>query len=95
MNSSQVQLLGFVAGTLTTLAFLPQVFSTWRTGGKDLSWTMLTMFGSGVALWLAYGLLAQAPPIIAANGLTLAQIGAIVWIKARHGRMDLAGQDAS
>ncbi len=84
MTSSQVQILGFVAGTLTTFAFLPQVLQTRRTGGKDLSWTMLTMFGSGVVLWLGYGFLVDAPPIIVANGLTIVQILAIVWIKARH-----------
>lgn len=83
MTSSQVQVLGFVAGTLTTFAFLPQVLQTRRTGGKDLSWTMLSMFGSGVGLWFVYGFLVDAPPVIVANGLTIVQIGAIVWIKAR------------
>lgn len=86
MTSSQVQILGFVAGTLTTFAFLPQVLHTWRTGGKDLSWSMLSMFGSGVALWLVYGFLVEAPPIIVANGLTLLQLAAIAAIKRRHAR---------
>ncbi len=90
MTPSQVQVLGFVAGTLTTFAFLPQVLETRRTGGKDLSWTMLSMFGSGVALWFVYGFLVDAPPVIVANGLTIVQIGAIVWIKARHAGPSLA-----
>jgi MtN3 and saliva related transmembrane protein len=83
MTSSQVQILGFVAGTLTTFAFVPQVLHTWRTGGRDLSWSMLSMFGGGVALWIVYGVLVAAPPIIVANGLTILQIAAIVAIKWR------------
>lgn len=81
MDGSLIQALGFVAGTLTTFAFTPQVIQTWRTGGRDLSWSMLALFGSGVGLWLVYGFCVQAAPIIAANGLTIVQIAAIAVIK--------------
>ena len=67
-----VTLLGFVAGTLTTLAFLPQVVKTWRSkSSKDLSISTLGMISSGVMLWLVYGLLIGDLPIIAANSVTL------------------------
>ena len=46
-----VTLLGFVAGTLTTLAFLPQVIKTWRTkSSNDLSVGTLGMISTGVLL---------------------------------------------
>lgn len=65
-------LLGFVAGTLTTLAFLPQVIKTWRTkSSNDLSMSTLSMICCGVLLWLVYGLLIGDLPIIAANAVTL------------------------
>ncbi len=67
-----VTLLGFVAGTLTTLAFLPQVVKTWRTkSSSDLSISTMGMISSGVLLWLVYGLLIGDLPIIAANSVTL------------------------
>ncbi len=67
-----VTLLGFVAGTLTTLAFLPQVVKTWRTkSSNDLSISTLGMISSGVLLWLVYGLFIGDLPIIAANSVTL------------------------
>ncbi len=67
-----VTLLGFVAGTLTTLAFLPQVVKTWRSkSSSDLSISTLGMISSGVMLWLVYGLLIGDLPIIAANSVTL------------------------
>jgi MtN3 and saliva related transmembrane protein len=86
MADPLVQILGFVAGTLTTVAFAPQVLRTWRTGGQDLSWSMLTLFGTGVCLWLVYGALLRIQPILVANGLTFVQIAAIVAIKWRRGR---------
>lgn len=65
--------IGYVAGTLTTLAFVPQVVRTWRTRSTgDLSVGMLFAFSAGVALWLIYGLGLRAWPIVVANGVTLA-----------------------
>jgi MtN3 and saliva related transmembrane protein len=67
-----VQLVGFIAGALTTAAFVPQVVKSCRTRSvDDFSLGMLLMFGAGVALWFAYGWLTDAVPIIVANGLTL------------------------
>lgn len=67
-----ITVLGFVAATLTTIAFLPQVLKVWQTrSADDLSWSMLTTFGLGVFLWLVYGLMISSPPVIAANALTL------------------------
>lgn len=72
-----VQAIGFAAATLTTVSFAPQVIRTWRFGGKDLSPIMLLLFGSGVGLWLGYGVLTGSRPVIAANALTAVQLAAI------------------
>ena len=78
-------LLGFAAGTLTTTSFIPQVHKAWRTKRcDDLSWTMLIAFGTGVLLWLVYGLLLRASPIIAANAVTLALILCLLSLKFRY-----------
>ena len=58
-----ITFFGFVAGTLTTLSFLPQVHKAWRTKRcDDLSMGMLLSFGAGVCLWLVYGLILRASP---------------------------------
>ncbi|HEX9625322.1 MAG TPA: SemiSWEET transporter [Acidiferrobacterales bacterium] len=65
-------LLGLVAGGFTTTAFLPQVVKTWRSkSAGDLSLGMFAIFSAGVALWLVYGIVIGAPPVIVANGVTL------------------------
>ena len=77
-------LIGGVAGALTTIAFVPQVIKTWRTRrADDLSIGMLLLFTLGVALWGAYGLLVGAMPVIAANGVTLILAVAMVVMKLR------------
>ncbi len=65
-------MIGVAAGTLTTIAFLPQVIKTWRTrSAKGLSLGMFSIFCTGVALWLVYGFLMNDVPIILANLVTL------------------------
>ncbi|CAA6604385.1 conserved membrane hypothetical protein [Rhodospirillaceae bacterium LM-1] len=77
--------VGMVAGALTTLAFLPQVIKTWKTRStRDISLTMFLSFTLGVALWLVYGLMMSAWPIILANLVTLALAGIILFLKLRH-----------
>jgi MtN3 and saliva related transmembrane protein len=78
-------LLGFVAGILTTLSFVPQVLHAWRSKRcDDLSWGMLLTFSAGVLLWLIYGLRLWAMPIIAANAVTLALLLTIIALKSRY-----------
>ena len=82
---SFVTLIGFAAGTLTTLSFVPQVLKTYRTKRcDDLSAGMLLAFTSGVVLWLVYGLFLRSAPIISANAVTLALLAAIGAMKIRY-----------
>lgn len=77
--------LGFVAGTLTTVSFVPQAHKAWRSKRcDDLSWGMLLVFSGGVLLWLLYGLLLGSTPIIVANAVTLVLLLAIISMKARY-----------
>lgn len=78
-------LLGFIAGILTTISFVPQVVHAWRSKRcDDLSWGMLLTFSGGVVLWLVYGFRLWAMPIIVANAVTLALLLALMALKARY-----------
>ena len=81
-----VELIGFAAALLTTTAFAPQVIRTWRLGGHELSWGMLALFGSGLVLWLVYGVARGSAPLVVANGLTLIQVLAMSAVKLRTAR---------
>ena len=78
--------LGTAAGILTTVAFVPQVWGVWKTRStRDISLGMYLVFTTGVAFWLAYGLVLGAWPIIVANSVTLALTGTVLALKLRHG----------
>ncbi|MBC7906294.1 MAG: SemiSWEET transporter [Rhodospirillaceae bacterium] len=75
-------LVGSTAACFTTLAFVPQVVKTLKTRHtRDISLAMWVMFCLGVALWLAYGLLMGAWPIILANAATLVLAGTVLAVK--------------
>ena len=79
---SPIDWLGTVAAVLTTAAFVPQAWLTFRT--RDVSGISLGMYASftcGIALWLAYGVLLDAWPIIVANAVTLVLAASILAMK--------------
>ncbi|MBO3458735.1 SemiSWEET transporter [Aetokthonos hydrillicola Thurmond2011] len=80
-----ITILGLAAGTLTTAAFLPQMFKTWQSkSAKDVSFSMLITFNIGIFLWLLYGIFLQALPIILTNALTLLFNMIILYLKVKY-----------
>jgi MtN3 and saliva related transmembrane protein len=81
-----MDLVGSLAAFLTTVAFVPQVLKIWRSrSAKDISLPMYVVFTIGVALWLVYGVLLGATPIIIANFVTLLLSVAVLIMKLRWG----------
>ncbi len=79
-------ILGFAAGTLTTIAFVPQFLKAWKTKStKDISLFMFLIFTIGVALWLIYGIMKLDYPIIAANAITVTLASMILAMKIKYG----------
>jgi MtN3 and saliva related transmembrane protein len=77
--------LGLVAGTLTTLSFLPQLLKAWKSRSThDISIGMFSMLAVGVLLWLIYGLVTADIPVIAANAITLVFVALILALKLRY-----------
>mgnify|MGYP003612488185 FL=1 len=80
-------LIGTLAALLTTLSFVPQAWHTFQT--KDVSGISLGMYSAftlGVALWLAYGLMLQAWPVVSADAVTLALALGILAMKLMYQR---------
>jgi MtN3 and saliva related transmembrane protein len=80
-----LELVGYGAAFLTTLSFVPQAWLTFRTRDvRGISLGMYSVFTVGVALWLLYGLMMGAWPIVLANAVTLALASAILVMKLRY-----------
>ena len=77
-------LVGYFAGFLTTLAFVPQVLKTWKSkSASDLSLGMFSVFSLGVLCWLIYGILLAAVPMILWNTVTLILALALLVMKLK------------
>jgi MtN3 and saliva related transmembrane protein len=82
MNNAD--LIGVVAAVLTTCSFVPQAIKVLRTRETAaISLIMYSMFTTGVALWLAYGILTTQWSITIANATTLVLAGTILTMKLR------------
>ena len=85
MNLSEF--FGYFAAVTTTIAFVPQAIKVVRTHDtRSLSLWMYVLFSFGVALWLVYGILTKAPPIILANAITLFFAVIILYYKLSEQR---------
>ena len=77
---------GYVAATLTTLAFVPQAIKTIRSRDtRSISLGMYVVFTIGLAFWLAYGIVLHSWPMILSNIVTLGLSSTILALKLRHG----------
>lgn len=66
------EVVGLLAATLTTAAFVPQVWLSWRSGNlAGVSMGMYAALALGIALWLLYGLALGSWPLILANAVSL------------------------
>ena len=77
--------IGYIAGTLTTISFLPQVIRTWRMREtKDFSLAMLLLFATGILLWTVYGFWTGSLPVILANVITFLLIIVLLAMKIKY-----------
>ena len=85
-SSMTPDMIGYIAATLTTISFVPQVLKTWRSKhAADVSLWMYCIFTSGIVMWLIYGIWAHAWPVAAANAVTLILSGMILTMKLKWG----------
>jgi MtN3 and saliva related transmembrane protein len=80
-----IEIIGLVAATLTTSAFVPQVNRAWRSKStKDISLLMYLAFFVGTMLWLYYGLVHGSLSIVLANGVTGLLVVVMLFLKLRY-----------
>jgi len=81
-----VNIIGFTAGTLTTIAFVPQAIKIWKTkSAKDISLGMFVILCTGISLWVIYGILVKSLPVVVANATTLVFTLSILVLKMKRG----------
>ena len=85
VSMSAIQILGLIAGTITSITFLPQVIRLWKTKSvKDISMLMMLLLILGTSLWLTYGLLLKDIAIIYTNVMVLVMSLIMFYFKIRY-----------
>jgi MtN3 and saliva related transmembrane protein len=80
--STIATVIGLSAAVCTTTANLPQLKKAWVTRQTDdLSLKTLLLLGSGLALWVVYGIFQKDVAIILANGASLMILSVILYLK--------------
>jgi len=80
-----IEILGLIAARLTTSAFLPQVYKTWKTKNvSSLSMPMLLLFFVGIILWLIYGIYIKSLSLIIANGITIGSYALLIFFNVKY-----------
>ena len=83
MNTTEI--IGLLAATLTTAAYVPQVFKAWKNKStKDVSLSMYLVMFTGVMLWLYYGLAIGSFPVTFANAITGILIAFVIILKLKY-----------
>lgn len=76
---------GYVAGTFTTIAFLPQVIRSWKLKEtRDLSLVMLVVLGTGISLWILHGFWVNSLPLIISNMVTITLVACLLILKLKY-----------
>jgi MtN3 and saliva related transmembrane protein len=91
MEELWIGILGTVGTVLSTVSLLPQVIRTWRTrstGGISAAWLVTAM--TSMVVWMVYGGLIGAPPLILVNALCFLQCAYILFVKLNGERAPLA-----
>ncbi|MDZ4712532.1 MAG: SemiSWEET transporter [bacterium] len=79
-------LIGLVAASLTTFAFLPQSIRAIKSRHtKDLSLPMLVMLETGVLIWIVYGFAINDLPLILANIISFIFVSITLIVKLKYG----------
>ena len=79
------EIIGSVAATLTTIAFIPQAHKVLvYKDTQSLSLGMYLIFTTGVVLWGVYGYLRNDWLIIAANSINAVLCTTILIVKLRN-----------
>ena len=80
-----IDFFGFSAAFLTTIAFLPQLYKTWKTkSAEDVSLIMLILFITGLICWIIYGIKINSVPILLANIITFIFNFSILILKVTY-----------
>ena len=88
------EVLGLVAGAITTGSFIPQVIRVYRLRStREISLFFTILFMVGDLIWMGYGIYLRELPLILWNALGTSLAGALTVAKLRYGKMSQSNDE--
>jgi MtN3 and saliva related transmembrane protein len=82
---AKIEILGIIAGCLSSLTFIPQVVQTWKTKtAKDISLSTFVIAATSCLLWLIYGLVVNLFSVIFTNAIVLSLTLTMIYFKLKY-----------
>ena len=89
-----VDILGYAAGAITTLTFLPQVIKTYKErSARDVSLNMFLIAAVNEVMWIIYGALKSDMVIVLTNVVVLAMSLTMIFFKIKYGGVKPSADD--
>jgi MtN3 and saliva related transmembrane protein len=80
-----IEILGLIAGAVTSLGFIPQLIKGYKTKKlEDISYYMPGILALGMSLWVIYGLVIPALAVIIANVFGIFCCLALILMKKKY-----------
>ena len=80
MVEGWVEVVGFSAGVLGLIAWVPQIKRIWMEGRADgISLPTFSAITAALCLWMFYGFLIKSPSLVIGNGTTLIMVGLVLF----------------
>jgi MtN3 and saliva related transmembrane protein len=77
---SKIDIIGTLAGSCTSFAVLPEVIKLWRTGDiRIVSLPLYAILAAGSILWVIYGAIIGAKPIMIFSSITLGLASSVLF----------------
>ena len=77
-----VDILGYAAGFITTLTFVPQVIKTWKEkSARDVSLMMFVIAFVNEIMWIGYGVLRNDMVIVITNVVMIIMCSIMLYFK--------------
>ena len=71
MSDLEIEIIGLIAATFTTMAFVPQVLKIWKKrDATGVSVSMYVIMFIGICIWLVFGILIDSIAVITANAVS-------------------------
>jgi MtN3 and saliva related transmembrane protein len=87
MGRNTIEIIGLVAGILTSSSLLPQLIKTIKLRkAEEVSPFMFVLLLLGTGLWTYYGVLREDFPIIATNGFSFSLNIFMIILKIKYSK---------